>query len=225
MYSYTCNNCGYIFSTEEEFHKHNKRAHSDRYCTECRLKPFGTANDLNIHLSKSAVHNERIFACPGFPCERLFITRSDLVMHLEYGSCCSGIGRDRLNCIIACVDDGGEITLEYDEANYYYYYSDIGEGKLWETWNGYCFECPECNKSWLSVHGVTAHIRCFAHAPNRYCCPAKHGGCDKQFKAFSGLLAHLEMTDCGLRRYFKKRVLSTIFNDVAGHIESVTRRR
>ena len=221
-----CDSCGDSYDNQEEFHAHITEAHADHYCTKCNIS-FSNANELRMHLLRSEAHNERKFRCPGRNCNTSYITRSDLVLHLEYGSCCSGIERHRLNRFIARVklSDRHDIIIEHDPV-YDGDTSDVTEEDLSDTKWGNRFVCPKpgCHKSCPTVDGLRAHLNSPAHSPDFYRCPPRFGGCDKQFKAFSGLLSHLENGRCGAEKYLKVYAVPNIFHQVIMRVKSFVSR-
>ncbi|KAI0087485.1 hypothetical protein BDY19DRAFT_892665 [Irpex rosettiformis] len=226
--NFTCNICQLPFHSEEELHQHNALKHPDRYCQECRGEPFNNANNLRVHRLKSPLHNKRKFVCPGHGCDATFIALSDLAAHLEYGSrCCSGIERRRLNRFVHRADKEGVIIIKRD-VDFNYDASDASDSDdcestqdLGETWNGSRFECPKCDGHFESLPGLQAHLKGLAHAPVLYRCPPElHDGCDRQFKAFSSLLSHLELGQCGVKFSFKMWLKFVVFFGVEKRIKS-----
>ena len=134
--------------------------------------------------------------CPG--CNRLFPTVTGVTLHLESGTCASGMTRHKVDKRVHEMDTQGVVTnrrrIGYGEWE--------PEPDIWATeraWNGDAYECPLCYNEYRTLGGLNGHITQI-HAPKRteniYSCP----GCGRQFKLFSQLIGHMEHTGtCNVR--------------------------
>ena len=191
--------------------------HADYHCAACD-RYFGDANELRVHLLKSKVHNARRYTCSGWDCGRSFVHRSDCVLHLENGSCYGGVECGLLNRIVAEVDHDRTIIERRKVYNRHVRKFSDKDLQMNRCVDG--FECPMvgCQKSYPTVDGLRAHLKSPTHAPDMFRCPMKYGGCNKRFKAFSGLLSHLELSRCGAETPLKEHY-TAIFDSVLGRVK------
>ena len=81
-------------------------------------------------------HAAKDVECPG--CCRMFVSESAMVLHLEAGTCDSGVDSDRVN----------EIACECYQSKKYTRNDD----------SGYDFECPTCSKPFTLMSGLLQHV-------------------------------------------------------------------
>jgi len=126
--------------------------------------------------------------CPG--CRCAFPTITAITLHLESGTCASGMNRRKVDQRVHEGDTGGVVTnrrrIGYGEWE--------PEPDIWATdcaWNGSAYECYFCDSEYSTLGRLNGHITS-KHAPKRteniYSCP----GCGRQFKLFSQLMGHIE---------------------------------
>ena len=125
-------------------------------------------------------------------------TISAMTIHLESGTCVSGITRHMINDKIRAHDKNHLITqrlLTYPRAN-----GQSGRVDTWASeaaWNGRFYECYFCLKQFGSLQALNAHLKSPAHQQKLYHCPK----CATQFKLLSGLVQHVESESCGISRF------------------------
>jgi len=62
------------------------------------------------------------------------------------------------------------------------------------AFNGREYRCHLCNKAFLALYSLEAHLNSAAHDEDEFRCPR----CKRQFALISGLVQHLESASCGL---------------------------
>ncbi|MCJ1316693.1 hypothetical protein MMC15_002014, partial [Xylographa vitiligo] len=90
-----------------------------------------------------------------------------MTIHLESGTCASGITRHTINEKIRAHDTNHLITqrlLTYPDEN-----GRSGRVDTWATeaaWNGHLYECYFCPKEFGSLQGLNQHLKSPAHEQN-----------------------------------------------------------
>lgn len=170
---------------------------------------FISTNNLRAH-ERSSIHAGRNVLCPLKGCGRAFVSRSALVIHLESGTCASGMNRRMIDDLVGRLDRNGVLTdpsrlLEGGPGT-----RGVEVTGVWATdraWNGRDYECYLCTRyrGFRSLAALNQHLQSPAHADKRYRCPAVWHGCGKEFSTLSGFVQHVESEQCGVYR-FKSRV-------------------
>ena len=150
------------------------------------------------HLN-SSVHRPKDVACPFRGCDKKFVSRSALVLHLEEGACRSGIDRATINRFVRQYDTNNIITdpsrlLTSGTAsdNTKYYASE-------RSWNGYRYECYLCHSGYSSLTSLNQHLSSPIHQDKIYICPAST--CRARFTTLSALCQHIESEKCGVSKF------------------------
>ena len=200
-----------MFETGVGLHEHSRQSHW--YCNPCRCA-FASENNLNMHVRTSKVHNTRSFVCPGRDCGRSFISYADLAAHLEAGTCPGGFTRRNFNAMVIRADTNNIIT----NRNRLIGYGPEGSRvvKMWanaSAWNGYGYECALCHKEFRILSALNAHLSSPAHEEAIYRCPVEFNGCAREYRTISGLLSHIERSECGVTRY--RRQIGNALSNVA----------
>jgi hypothetical protein len=157
-----------------------------------------------MHLRTSAIHNRKKHFCPGRGCGKSFIAYGDLALHLESGTCRSGVTRKKLNKYVVRVDKGNLLTnptrlIEYDkDSEVQYTWANGG------AWNGDAYECFLCHRTFRLLPALNAHLQSPAHDEKIYRCPVKYNGCNQEYRTLSALLAHIERSECKVTRFKKQ---------------------
>lgn len=185
VWNYVCAPCSWGCSQLETLEVHKEEVHH-----WCKLHDeyFDNENNLRQH-RKSKAHGQSK-QCPG--CTRSFPTVTAVTLHLESGTCISGMNRRKVDLRVHEIDKRGIFTnrklIGYGEWE--------PEPDIWATsraWNGWAYECYFCDKEYSTLGKLNGHITNI-HAPKRtediYNCP----GCGKKFKLFSQLMGHVEHT-------------------------------
>jgi len=129
-------------------------------------------------------------------CKNNYTTASGLTIHLESGSCTSGLNRQKINDIVRQMDRNNVITRPMIEMPGY---TNIEQYATEQSWNGYHFECYLCGKGFGRLYGLNNHLRSPVHEQKMYRCPGP--ACAKTYGTLSGLVQHIESESCGLMRF------------------------
>ncbi|RBR24387.1 uncharacterized protein FIESC28_02877 [Fusarium coffeatum] len=81
-----CTECDTVFRYSDDLYEHELEEHNK--CMHCG-RTFGSESNLRNHLK---THKSKDIDCPG--CEKMFISNSAMVLHLETGYCPSGADQD-----------------------------------------------------------------------------------------------------------------------------------
>ncbi|KAA8576012.1 hypothetical protein EYC84_006175 [Monilinia fructicola] len=108
---YECDGCYASFRSTRAREQHHIAKHGDRYCKPCN-RMFGDANQLKQH-QRSKLHLGSSLECPFCPTQ--YPTASALIIHLESGTCSSGLNRRRINAEIRRLDPNHVITTRQIE--------------------------------------------------------------------------------------------------------------
>ena len=150
------------------------------------------------HLN-SSVHRPKDVICPFRGCDRTFVSRSALVLHLEEGACRSGIDRATINRYVRQYDKNNIIT---DPSRLLTSGADSDNTKYYATersWNGYRYECYLCHSSYASLVSLNRHLASPIHHDKIYICPAS--SCRSRFTTLSALCQHIESEKCGVSKF------------------------
>ncbi|KAF5313073.1 hypothetical protein D9619_002468 [Psilocybe cf. subviscida] len=144
-----------------------------------------------------------------------FVSRAALVLHLESGSCVSGIDRRTVNALVKRYDTNNLITDRLlttgrgeDEIQY------IATGA---SWNGVAYECYLCYKPHRTLHALNQHLNSPKHAQKFYLCRGPN--CGVKFSALSALVQHIESQKCGVAKF---SVVQNAMDSVLGQMGRLT---
>ncbi|ESZ97220.1 hypothetical protein SBOR_2385 [Sclerotinia borealis F-4128] len=160
---FECDGCYDLLWSLDARENHHVFAHSDRYCIPCE-RMFGNENNLMQH-QHSKVHMGTSIKCPFCPTN--YPTASALIIHLESGSCPSGMNRARINAEIRRLDSNHIITsrlLEYPSSN-------TPSIATQRSWNGQYYECYLCSRQCTTLQALNQHLQSPAHEQKVYHCP------------------------------------------------------
>jgi hypothetical protein len=129
-------------------------------------------------------------------CKNTYTTASGLTIHLESGTCTSGLNRQKINDAVRQMDRHHVITRPMIQMPGY---SNTKTYATEHAWNGSGFQCYLCNKTFNLLHGLNNHLQSPVHEQSMYRCPK--ASCGKQFKLLSGLVQHVESESCGVMRF------------------------
>jgi hypothetical protein len=157
-------------------------------------------------------------------CSMRFASHSDVVLHLESGTCNSGVTRHMIDAYVLKHDVNSIITnsramITGGSTNYETYTPPTYTATN-RAWNGSCWECYFCHAGFRTMPQLNQHLASPKHSatPNKiYRCP--NAACGKQFAALSGLGQHIERGSCGVQRF--KGVQKTI-DDLMGGMKRLT---
>ncbi|KAI0698767.1 hypothetical protein C8Q76DRAFT_771882 [Earliella scabrosa] len=198
-----CNLCDSTFRNELGLHEHRRQSHADRYCVPCK-RMFQNANNLRQH-QNSSMHQGRTVACPMKGCTRAFPSTAALVLHLESGTCTSGMTRKMVDDLIRKIDRSNIITnpnrMIGGPASSSRSPTVTGEWATERAWNGFAYECYSCHRTYRELAHLNAHLRSPAHAEKIYRCPSAWGGCGADFRTLSAFCQHMENAQCGVHRF------------------------
>jgi len=163
---------------------------SYHYCAECN-RTFQSANNLDAH-RRSATHQPKNVRCPCEGCAQSFVSRSALILHLEYGICRSGVTFTSINKYVRQFDTECFIT---DRTRMVDGTEDVTVN---EGWNGVAYECHLCHSLFHKRYSLIQHMRSPRHQTKIYVCP--QSTCRERFSAFSGLCQHIESGKCRVKQ-------------------------
>ena len=129
-------------------------------------------------------------------CKTGFTTASAVTIHLESGTCSSGLNRTKINNIVQRMDRNNVITKPMLTMPGYDRVEMIATER---AWNGSYYECYLCHRDFSSLRALNQHVQSPAHEQNIYHCPK--AGCGRNYKLLSGLIQHVESESCGLMRF------------------------
>ncbi|GAA5960327.1 hypothetical protein JCM3765_007475 [Sporobolomyces pararoseus] len=206
-YHAQCDGCGDWFQTEGQRDRHAEVTHW--YC-KTHKRCFRNENNLRMHMNSSA-HVQAAVICPA-GCGRSFVSHSGAVIHLESGSCASGITREQVNYLVARWDRQRLITtgrraLPAPPSSQS---SNPSSQKLYATEASYshydgAYKCYFDNRLFSTLRALNQHLGSAAHAyltndggEKLYRCPHRRG-CGREFTSLSGVVSHIERASCGVR--------------------------
>ncbi|RXW18576.1 hypothetical protein EST38_g7275 [Candolleomyces aberdarensis] len=197
-----CRPCHKFFRNDLGLHEHRRQSpvHSSRYCVPCK-QLFQSEANLHSHMN-SSIHRPRDIVCPGHNCNATFVSQSALILHLEAGTCRSGINRAIVNRVVRERDTNNIITDPSrlltgpgsGGRNSEVTYSATGA-----AWNGYAYECYLCHNEFHSLPALNQHLASPRHLNKAYICPLS--SCRERFNTLSGLCQHIESERCGVLRF------------------------
>ena len=205
---YRCGDCTLIFRSEAGLQEHIDDKHPPNYCYGCQ-RSFQNLSNLNqVRLAilrkqfllmrlpqhlKSSVHVGKNVKCPF--CTTKFTNLTGVCLHLESGSCTSGINREKINQYCREVDSSHVFTNKqigwYDEV------SKTNKIASQASWDGSSYRCYFCDKGFKKLSSLNQHLASPAHERRIYHCPR----CKKEYVALSGLVNHMESESCGTFRF------------------------
>jgi hypothetical protein len=129
-------------------------------------------------------------------CTLTFSTASGVTIHLESGTCASGIDRHQINTAIRNLDRDHHVTRPMLTLPGY---DNIESFATERAFNGSAYECYLCSRAFRTLYSLNAHLQSPVHEQNLYHCPKP--SCRREFKLLSSLIAHFESESCGLFRF------------------------
>ncbi|KAH9989522.1 hypothetical protein BJV77DRAFT_963881 [Russula vinacea] len=200
-----CDDCDRDFSSYEARQQHYANSSSHHYCEDCD-RHFQNENNLHQHMN-SKVHQPTKFRCPGRGCTKSFVSASALTLHLESGTCRSGMTRKKLNRCVVRADTKHYITNpERLLTGPLGWCEPPSRTATWATersWNGSEYECFLCNSTFKSLARLNQHLKSPRHDEKIYRCPKSD--CRIEFVTLSGLCQHVEVGSCGVRMFRRVR--------------------
>ncbi|KAI3632746.1 hypothetical protein MIR68_008821 [Amoeboaphelidium protococcarum] len=199
--THTCSICDDYFFSQTEYTSHLREEHN--WCSECG-KCFSNWNALRNH-EQSDVHKQRSITCP--LCRQLtFKTLSAVAAHVESSRCngFKGSRQDLLNLIRRWEAQSGAPNTFTRPAIEYPGHSDrsmAGRCTIQlaqQCYNKYYdeYQCPLCDKCVDAPTQLVAHLNSRIHADCDYRCHA----CSSTFVSLTGLVQHLERTQCRTKK-------------------------
>jgi len=181
----------------------------------------------------SSAHKSSDIACPT-GCGRSFISYTALVLHLESGTCSSGLTRERVDYYIRQWDrqgliSTGRLALTAPPSNN----SSPRPQTHLATEASYsrsdqAYKCFFCIRLFSSLRALNQHLGSPRHAYSTidsplgeklYHCANRRGGCTKEFLSLSGLMGHVEAGHCGVR---EMRGVMNALDQVLGGMNRLT---
>ncbi|KAK9483922.1 hypothetical protein V1527DRAFT_238797 [Lipomyces starkeyi] len=189
-----CEVCDRTFATERARHQHYSHAAGHSYCVSCE-RIFMNENSLMQHMHSKA-HMSNSIQCPF--CKKSFTTASGVTIHLESGTCSSGLDRTKINTLVRQLDRNNVITRPMLTMPGYENVETIATEL---AWNGYGYQCYLCTKQFQYLHALNNHLKSPVHQQNMYHCPKL--SCGRTYKVLSGLVQHVESESCGVMRFMQ----------------------
>ncbi|GAA6008684.1 hypothetical protein JCM11491_003399 [Sporobolomyces phaffii] len=211
---YRCEACSSVFKSEVGRHEHGRQKHL--YCVEHRRAFLSPAN-YQAHFN-SKLHQPAQVACPT-RCGRSFVDRSALALHLESGTCSSGMNREILDYKMQQLDRGGLVTTRRlalpappshspSSSSASRQPKNLATEESWD-YRANAYKCYFDDRLFDSLRALNQHLASPRHTYSTersptgeklYHCPNRGGGaCRKEFFALSALLSHVERGGCGAR--------------------------
>lgn len=141
-----------------------------------------------------------------------FVSVSAMMLHLDQGSCTSGMNRDKVNRLVVAYDRNNVITnpnrlitggLGGVITTTTYIVSD-------RAYNGRSWECYLCNSEFRRKAALTQHLNSPRHQAKIYRCPRTD--CLREFTTLSGIMQHIESQSCEAHRF---RAIQDVMNGLS----------
>ncbi|KAF9225261.1 hypothetical protein BS17DRAFT_587858 [Gyrodon lividus] len=188
-----CGTCNKVFKNEFGLHEHNRQSHY--YCPQCK-RLFQSESNLRSHMN-SSLHRPKCVPCQFRGCGLSFVSKSALVLHLESGSCKSGVNRRMVEQYIRQIDRNNIVT---DPSRLLTAGDDVHQYIATErSWNGRGYECVLCHSPFRTLTDLNRHLASPRHQDRIYRCPLTT--CHMTFSTLSALCQHVESESCGVLRF------------------------
>ncbi|BGP37045.1 hypothetical protein JCM10449v2_000949 [Rhodotorula kratochvilovae] len=224
-FHWECRICTRIFAEEVGRYEHERQAHP--FCAVHRM-PFRSQANLQAHLRSKEHVAAQVERRAG--CGRRFVDVAAMVLHLEAGTCSSGMTRQKIDRYVRQVDRSNIITnprrliagpdpvydaptlLSATERSWYVYAQQ--------------YECPLCHRGFNTLHALNQHLASPRHATatemggngeKLYRCPK--ATCAKKIVALSALVQHMETGSC---QVFQLTGVQDGFNSIMRGMRSIT---
>lgn len=207
---WACEVCRRNFSSEHARLQHFANTPGHPYCFPCKrmfvsehnltqvlttpLYLISQLSNLSKHLH-SKIHMGRQIECPF--CKHNYTIASGLTIHLESGSCESGLDRRQIKILVRLLDHGHVITRSIPN----YPPLEMRITATAQAWNGRGYQCYLCSKEFTTLDGLNSHLKSPVHEEKLYHCPQR--SCGREYKVLSGLVAHVESESCGLMPFLE----------------------
>ncbi|OJA11866.1 hypothetical protein AZE42_03271 [Rhizopogon vesiculosus] len=159
------------------------------------------------------LHRPKDTFCPFNGCGMAFINKSALALHLESGSCQSGVDRRFIDNFVRNNDRNNVITNPARLITA----GERGNVQLIATkqsWNGRAYECVLCHSQFRELTDLNRHLASPRHQEKVYRCPLS--SCNAHFVSLSGLCQYIESERCGVTKFkVVKDAMDNIFSKVA----------
>ncbi|KDQ53524.1 hypothetical protein JAAARDRAFT_61239 [Jaapia argillacea MUCL 33604] len=211
-----CRACDWFFKNEVGLKDHFRQSPAHHYCAPC-AKHFGSDNSLRNHL-RSSIHLGRTIKCPG--CPKTFPTIAALSLHVEAGTCPSGMNRPKLDQMVRQHDTEHLIT---DRLITYHPSDTIQTYATSAAWNGSAYQCYFCPphrqaRQFRTLEALNQHLRSGVHEEKIYKCPGPE--CGARFVLFSAFVQHVESEKCGVMRF---RAAQKVIGDLTTGLQKLLR--
>ena len=194
---YWCSSCNKFFINQKGLEEHYRQSPRHHYCVPCK-RHFVSASNLAAHLN-SSIHTPKNYMCPAKGCGLKFVSQSAVVLHLEAGTCKSGIDRAKLNKFVRendrnnlVTDPSRLLTGGNMDRDVKYYATDA-------AWDGYAYECYLCYGTYRSLAALNQHLASPRHQEKIYIC--RWDSCKTRFTTLSALCQHIESERCGISKF------------------------
>lgn len=166
---------------------------------------------------RSSIHNDRDVMCPMRGCSMSFVSASAMMLHLDQGSCVSGMDRNKVNQLAVKYDRNSVITNPNRLLT-----AGSSSGSILTTttyivsdraYNGSAWECYLCNREFRRKVDLTKHLNSPRHQEKIYRCP--RNDCQKEFPTLSGIMQHVESQSCEAYRF---RAVQDVMNGLSTNL-------
>ncbi|KAI0350514.1 hypothetical protein OH77DRAFT_1383018, partial [Trametes cingulata] len=160
---------------------------ANRHCAPCN-RTFTSPGNLDSH-RRSHRHQPKAVACPASAaCGMHFVSLAALFLHLEHGTCPSGVGLPAVVRIAIRLDRGALITEP--GARVQSTSSILRELAIQLALReGLPYKCAYCPRTFRAASALRQHLRsAAAHAEPVFRCP----GCGARFRTLGALCQHVE---------------------------------
>src|ERR1700733_11050963 len=149
-------------------------------------------------------------------CEMSFVSVPAMMLHLDQGSCVSGMNRDKVNKLVVAYDRNNVITNPNRLIT-----SGPGGTAITTTtyivsdhaYNGRSWECYLCNSEFSRKTALTQHLNSPRHQEKIYRCP--RSDCLREFTTLSGIMQHIESQSCEAYRF---RAIQDVMNGLSSNM-------
>lgn len=133
-------------------------------------------------------------SCPA--CKKLFATLSAITLHLETGTCPSGVTKRKLDKFVMRRDTGNVITIPGRMIGNGNGYDDTETYATEQAWNGSAYQCYFCPKAFRALASLNLHLKSGYHQQEIYRCLNRQN-CGFKHRNLSALVQHIESQSCG----------------------------
>lgn len=154
---------------------------------------------------RGSTHKVQDIRCPGRGCSMSFVSVGAMTLHLEHGTCVSGMNRNQVNRLAVQYDRNNVITKPNrlltggGSSSGLYAFTTTTFIVSNKAHNGQAWECYLCNSEFRRKADLQKHLDSPRHQEKMYRCP--RSDCRKEFTTLSGFMQHVESQACEAYRF------------------------